>query len=338
MFGLYGFVRTSKRHRNLWPLVARFLPGIVAIVVMAWVMTGTLVALVRDHDEETTVHDVLTEQIARRSGGRLESVLSRKMVDGRLDVVASALTPQVFEPAQVAGIEKALGSALKRRVHLVLRSVVSQDVDDQGRVYLAGEERTPAAKGDADALARATDVIRKGLRRVKGARLDGLTRGDADGKTELVAVVRGPVALEPDAVASLEDTLRKALGGDVRLIVRNVATRDVDRQGDLDAPQPEDAPPPSPTIERLRARIQGALRRRMARQPARELDDVELTPSAFSIGVQATVSALSPVRPDEVAAIQADLRRSVDPRIHLGVRTVLQSEADARGWSAVPKP
>ena len=337
VFGLYGFVRLTRgRSGGALPLVLRFLPALAALALMAWAMTGTLVGLVRDHDQEAAVRRVLSEEIARRSGGRLDAVLRREETGDRLDVVASALTPQVFAPSQVAEVEAALRAALGRKVRLVLRSLVSQDVDARGRVYLTDRERDQSkrAQTDADYLARATDALKTGLERIDGAQLDGLDRRDAAGFPVLVALVRSPLPLGPAEVSHLEDALRAALATDLRLIVRNVATRDADRHGYLYEAKPEESPTPDPAAERLRERVREVLRRRMARQPARALGELRLS----ALDAQAVVTATQPVRPEEVAAIQSDLRRFVDPGLRLTIRTVLQSEASADDWLAEPNP
>ena len=336
VFGMYGFGRTEPRSRTLLSLTARFLPGVVAMLLMAWFMTGTLVGLVRDHNLETTVRKVLNEEIARRSGGRLEAILRREERNERLELVASALTPQVFEPSQVLEIERALSASLKQDVRLVLRSVVSQDIDDHGRVFLndAEREQSQRAKDDAEFLVRASEILKGVLRDLKGAELDGLDRRDADGQTALVALVRGPEIVDPATVEAMEAALDREIGGDVRLIVRSVATRDADRQGFLYEAKPTEAAPPDPAAERLRDRVRDAVRRRMARKPARSLDELRIEPEGLgNLRVRATVTATLPVRPREIAAIEADLRRFLDPRLRLTVRTVLGSEATPRGWT-----
>ena len=136
----------------------------------------------------------------------------------------------------------------------------------------------------------------------------------------------------------MEEALHKEFGGDLRLIVRNVVTRDTDRQGYLYEAKPEEAPKPDPGIERIRDRTRDVLRARMARQPARSLEEVRIDPNGTLLNARAVVSATRPVRPAEVAAIESDLRRFLDPRLRLTVRTVLQSEASAADWVDGPKP
>ena len=338
VFTLYGFARASRRHHgSVWPFVARFLPGVVAMALMAWGMTGTLVSLVRDHREEETIRTTLNEEIARRSGGRLEAILSREVQDGRTEVVASALTPEVFEPVQVLGMERALGRRLGGEVRLVLRSLVSQDVDDHGRVYVSTQEReqSQAAKDSASYLARASEVLRRRLAQTAGAELDGLDRRDRDGQAVLMALVRTPSAVDADLVATMEDDLRDNLGGDPRLIVRNVITQDTDRTGFLYRAQPAEAARPDPALVRLRERVRGVLARRMGRQPARSLEELRLNCGAGVLAARATVSATLPVRPSEVRGIEADLRRYVDPRLRLTVTTRLEASATGRGWGRV---
>ena len=129
VFGLYGFIRPSRRHAgSALPFVVRLLPDLVAILVLAWVMTGTLIALVQDRGQGTTVRRVLAAEIARRTGGRLDDVSRKAPVDGELGVVATAFTPRAFDAAQVGEIQRALGAATHERVRLTLRSVIALDV------------------------------------------------------------------------------------------------------------------------------------------------------------------------------------------------------------------
>ncbi|CAN5704770.1 hypothetical protein BH11ARM2_BH11ARM2_06970 [soil metagenome] len=339
VFGLYGFARTWRRaHSSLWPLIARFMPGVLSMILMAWGMTGTLVSLVREHNQDVAVRRVLSDELARRSGGQLEEILRQKFEGGEMRIVASTLTPQVYEPSHVAAMETALGKVLGQRVRLILRSVVSQDVDDHGRVFLTDEEREQSqqAKDDAEYLSEATNVLREGLKEIKGAELDGVDRRDQDGTRVLVALVRGPLGVTPEQTATLEETLQQKLGEHLRLIVRNVATQDVDRQGFLYVAKPEEAPQPDPAVERLRERVRDVLQRRMATRPARSLDELQLEPAVGLFAVRAVVSATLPVRPSEVAAIETDLRRFLDPRLRLRVQTVLRAEASSIGWSPPP--
>ena len=144
--------------------------------------------------------------------------------------------------------------------------------------------------------------------------------------------MRGPEPVAPDSVGAMEDALQAKLGGSLRLIVRSVASRDTDRQGFLYEAKPEEAPPPDPKIEALRGRVRDVLERRLRRQPARALSEVVLDASGATLKVHAVVTATLPVRPTEVAAVEAALRRYVDSRLRLTVRTVLESEASASSW------
>ena len=336
VFGVYGLgVGSATARRDRVGIALRFVPPLLAVLVMGWFMTGTLVALVQDHRREAVVRDVLGEEIARRTGGRLDRILRRDEGTVPASVVASALTPRVLEPSQVREIEARLRTDLRQDVRLIVRSVVSQDVDDTGRVYLDDDERqqTKEAREQAEYLARATDAMREGLAAAPGAELDHVERRDADGANVLVALVRGPEPIPSSTVAALEDGLAAKLGGPVRLIVRSVVSRDTDRQGLLYEAKPEEAPPLGRRIVALRARVRSILERRMRLRPARALNDLALDDSDGPLVARASVSATLPVRPPEVAAIQADLRRYVSPRLRLTVHTVLESDANASGWA-----
>jgi len=63
-----------------------------------------------------------------------------------INVVAVVLTPQELVPEQVALLEDALRAKVDRRIHLVVRSLISKDADRKGIVFIPQEEREREAQ------------------------------------------------------------------------------------------------------------------------------------------------------------------------------------------------
>lgn len=335
VFGLFGLGMSSRAASpRLSHLVVRLAPGTVAFVLMGWYMTGTLAALVRDHHIEEVVRTTLSDQIARRTGGRLEKVIRREERQASYSVVASALTPAVFEPLQVRQIEANLSSELHRPVSLVLRSIVSQDIDRDGRVFLNDEEKQQSTQANLEAsyLEVARTILGEGLTSVQGAWLANLERQQQGATSILTATVQSPTEITSSQVADLQETLSQRLKDQIRLIVRNVFTKDVDSNGFLYEERSVPLETADPILFKIRERTRSVLESRLRAQPARSLKAIQIQRSGASIQIHIDAEATQPIRPQEVARTEADLRRYVSSAISLSVRTVLGATASATSW------
>lgn len=334
VFVLFGLGRRDDGVPPEWrQVMIRFAPGTIALALMGWYMTGVLVQMTRDRSDEQAIRSTLARQIAGRTGGRLERILRHSQANGAYQIVASALTPSVFRADQVRQIEAALSQTLGAPVSLVLRSVVSQDIDHSGRVYLNDEEKRQSerASEEATSLQRTRATLAAALESIRGAYLADLERSEQDGVSVITATVQGPTELSPGDVEALQREVATGLGSQIRLIVRNVQTHDVDAGGYLYEPQPA-AAPPDPRATSNQARVESVLRDRMRRKTARFLTSVSLHSEGSKLVVEATVEATLPVRPAEVAEIESDLRKYVDPAIALSMRTVFATHATGGGW------
>ena len=336
VFWIFGLHRQQAiQQSGVWRYRLKFVPSLIAVLAMSWFMTGTLIGLVQGQQFESRFKKRLNEQISQRTGGRLDQVLDRQPLGDGYMVVASALTPKVLDAEQVRQIEDDLKSHLKVNVALTLRSVVSQDMDHSGRVFYNERDRDQATRSRevAAALDKAKQIISSYLHSVPGATLTSLEQSLAEGSVILEAFVDVPSPIVSSQVGEMEDMLSAQLDNPIRLIVRSAATTVTDRTGDLFLPEPERQPRIDPDQAKLEERIATILRSRMTQKPARRVAAVEVLSAENILKIKATVEATQPVRPEEVAKIQTDLRKFVDPRIALSIRTNLGSVADADGWS-----
>jgi hypothetical protein len=287
---------------------------------VGWFLTTTLIDLFRSHTVEVKAQKVLSEQIAKRTGGRLDEILLLQEANGGWNIVASALTPQPFDVNQVRQIQSALEESGIDNPHLIIRSLVSQDVSSNGRVYLDANEvaKQEEASRQATYLEAARTAVREALATHEGLELVDVERGQRDGVVLFTATVRAPEAVSPSEVAHVQEKLEEAFEGDIRLVVRSVTTRDADSHGFLF--QPPDIVP-DPQVANLRTRIEPILARRL---PG-ELTALQIAKEGDAYRVKATIESPTPADPAAVRSLETDLRENVNPRIRLIVATNLVS-------------
>jgi hypothetical protein len=275
------------------------------------------------------VRDILSAQIAKRTGGRLDSILRLERENGGWSVVASALTPQPFDAAQVRQIEVELQNGGVDKARLIVRSLVSQDVASTGRVYLTQSEvqRQEEASRQASELETIRDALKGALSKYDGLELESVELGQEGDKTVVTAIAMVPVAVTPAGVAEAQSRLQASIEKPVRLIIRSITTRDASGDGFLF--QPPDAAPDA-ELDLLQTRLEPIMRRRMETKAdaafSARMQGFSLTRQDSIILVNASIQSPTPFPPDTVRALAADLRKNIDPRLRLTVATNLVAE------------
>lgn len=339
VYMLCGFVRRAEAEEDegRWRLVRRFLPSVVALGLVGWFLTVTLLSLFESHTIEIRVRDILSSQIAKRTGGRLDKILRLEREKGGWAIVSSALTPQPFDVAQVKQIEQALRNGGVPGARLIMRSLVSQDVSSTGRVYLDQTEvhRQKVASQQASDLEAIRTALKEALGTHEGLELANIQLNQDNGTVVVTASAMVPSPVSPKEVADVQKKLREATDKDVRLVIRSITTRDADSAGYLFQPSDEE---PDEEIETLRARLEPIIQRRLTSPwsdveaspavPSR-LEGFSLTRKGTTVELRATVVSAAPVPATVVRSLEADLRRSVDSRLRLKVTTVLEVDGSS---------
>jgi hypothetical protein len=236
VFSIFGMLRVERDPRAraeeeeglaLIQFFKRFWLSIAVLLVMAAFMTNTLVGLAVDRRLSATIEDTLRDTVGTISGARVSETTFERMQDG-LEVTARILTPRPFETDQVASMEDRLEEQVDRQVHLIVRSIISRDMDRDGTVFAPAEEQQLAA-GERERLQflqQASQVISEHLQQVPGAELTDVQRSAPNGPPVVTALVRAPRAIEPEMAAEIEQALRRRLGTRLSFVVRTVLIRD----------------------------------------------------------------------------------------------------------------
>ncbi len=332
VFGMAGM--KTEESFTFVRFLRRFSLSLVALVVVAAFMTQTLLALIAERRLSRAIEKTLTQEVRSAVGARLSEFRAEER-NSALEVVATVLTPQEFEPTQVARIEEVLRQRVDPRLRLVVRSLISKDADRHGAVFVAEEERERRAQvaEQTQFLTQTSQVLNAQLKWVTGARLTDVRRERTNGQTVVTAIVRTPTAIEPAQVADIEDALRKTVGSSVRLIVRSILTRDADAQRFIYEPEKEEPKPLTGEALKLRRRLGAALKNQLKQlAEGASLIEFRYAPRGGRLLLFAVARTPRQIESAQVKRMEEALRRHVQPNVDLIVRSVVGTDAAASGY------
>lgn len=173
---------------------------------------------------------VIRKELESIPGARLVDV--RRESDGNTIITAVVRTPEEMGNHQVKDIEAKLSDALEERVRLVLRCIITRDVDSNGILYQ--KEPIPINTAQQALGKRLGQAMRHQLSLVEPrASLSQLRYGRINNKLHVLVSVRTPKAIAPHIVKRIEALLREHVESSIVLIVRFEVGADVATDGYL---------------------------------------------------------------------------------------------------------
>jgi uncharacterized hydrophobic protein (TIGR00271 family) len=235
VFSLFGMLhvkrdprtrREEEEGRKLMHFFTRFSVSITILLLMAAFMTQTLVKLASDRRLSSTIESTLSASIDIVSGARLSDTDFNRQED-RLRVTARVMTPRLFDTDEIAVMEEQLEEEVGGDVRLVVRLLISRDMDRQGTVYATPEDEQLAAeqRQRREFLQQAARIVSEHLDALPGAELSDIHRSTPDGMTTVTAIVRAPEPIGPQTVAAIEEALQSEFDRSLRFTVSTVLTR-----------------------------------------------------------------------------------------------------------------
>lgn len=301
-------------------------PGLVVLIALGIWLTRALATFVEDQRLESALRNGLGARLGGSLGAQLDGLRFSRGPD-ELRVVASVLTPVEVSASQVDELELRLEEDTGHQIHLIVRTVISRDVDREGTVYATAEERQQAEVGQAEGrvLDEAAGTLRAQLAQCAGAELVSLERRP-DGAFR--AVVQSPDEITPHLVAQLEQALTTRLGSPGRLVVRSILTRDADASRFIYDPAP--GPPLAQEAIFLQAKLETLLQRELAGRAAEllELRHFKGPPLLVVAKLRAPVS----FSPADARELEAALHQRLGEPLRLVLNTRVEGWADAEGY------
>ncbi len=147
-------------------------------------------------------------------------------------LTAVVRTPEAINPQLVEQFQNELSNSLKRKVYLIMRCVLTKDIDAQGILY---DNQSPKMNSVNQALGnRLTAAIRNQLAGVDPrARLASLRYGRISNHLQILATVQSPEIVTPSETKLIENNLRKYVDKSSLLILRSEVGSDTFHGGYL---------------------------------------------------------------------------------------------------------
>lgn len=176
---------------------------------------------------------VLQKKLQEVPGARLIDV-RRQTRDGTATVNAVVRTPNVIDSAQVADMQRALAKQTGGRVRLVVRSVLTQDVDTNGPLYIRTVSILNMTPYEKWLRQRLRTGIRNQVSKIEiGAEVTEMFVRSKNGRVIVIAEVRTPRELTVRDAEQIQGMLREHINPKIDLLIRCSVGADVSALGYL---------------------------------------------------------------------------------------------------------
>jgi uncharacterized hydrophobic protein (TIGR00271 family) len=334
--GLARNVPWSKK----WGIVKRFgVPG-VGFLVVAFLLTNTMVRIVRDRYLTDSIKKVIAAKLSHFPTTAMFR-MNHQMSQGKLYVLATVRTPRVIPPNRVKYIQKALTKQLDLPTQLIIRCVLTKDISATG----ATSEVT-AENLNGQFLARKVNpyVLRlqlaeQALREILISRpeldlmdveLLHFPRGPC-----ILATLQGPRVLIPSEVRQFEQRIQERLKDpEIHLVARCLTTVEVDDEGQILYGWSH-LGKQEPAQKAMMERIDQAVREKFRRFSDLFATNVDAAPKDDAWQVRVEVVGARIISPHEAAAMEREVSRQVGRPIKLFFWSKSQAMVTPGGYTSV---
>ena len=330
VFFIFGMVKVNRQN-GLIVFLRRFGLSLVILLVMAVFMTQTLSNIVAERALAEKLRVTLSEQIKTTVGARLSEVRYERK-DGVLQVMAVALTPQQFEANRVAVIEEALQKEVEPGLRLIIRSLLSRDADRNGQVFIAEEERLRQTRINEENLwlGEVSKILNSEVGSMPGTRVVDIQNIEEEGQRKITAVMHTPAPIDPVKIGELEDTLNSSLQQPVHLVVRSILTRDADASHYIYEDERWQKPLSGPELE-FHNKLETLIKDQLYKQePAAKLLEMYYGEKNEALLVLLQIRSPYTLRPGDVKTLENVLKRELDDRIQLIVRSTVGADVSSQ--------
>jgi uncharacterized hydrophobic protein (TIGR00271 family) len=218
-------------------LVRRLLAAGFGFVIVAAVLTRTLVAMIENRERMQIMRDVFAEALKKEPTTSLDDIVYHKQKK-QLQILATVRIPKVMSPDRVKTLDEQLENRLNMPVELIVRCILSKDVSPTGTTSAVMAQSLDgsfvADKLDPDVFKE--QLAEQTLRELLAARPD-LSLLDVDllyiaGDPVVLATIQSSRALIPYEVEDAETKLRARLKDpNLILLARCQVPEDVTARG-----------------------------------------------------------------------------------------------------------
>lgn len=336
IFMLSGLVEYTV-HENGPPLkaaVKRLGVSLTALILATTFMTQTLIHIVKEKKLESSLRSVLSDQLNSYAGARLSDI-KFEQTGNLLEVIATVITPQEFDPTRVARLEKGLKENVNPNTQLIVRSVVSKDADHNGPVFISAEEikQRDQNNRETDLMNRISQVLSEEINIIRAAQVTDVAKDIQNGVPTITASVRTPQAITPDEVKRIEQRLNQEVDESIKLVVRSILTRDADSMHYINT-----AADPAEFLQGQELELYNNLLNEITWYLSQDNQGIAIAELRFeqnenTLSVYTAVNTPLTIYPTRVAELQEHLQATIDSRIKLTVKSIVGGTANAEAYT-----
>lgn len=327
VFSLAGVVSFSRDDRVLITFLRRFGVSLLVLLIMAGFMTKTLINIIQEQNLSTQLEEVLSSEVKKHSTGARLDDLRFEWKDGQLQVMAIVITPHEFDTRQVAAMEETLQKNVNQHSHLIVRSLLSRDLDQNGQVFLAEADKRLLEENQL--LSKISRLLNQEINQLPGARVTDIQNSTRDGHLQVTAVVQAPTPINPTQVADLELSLNQSLKQPVRLMVRSVLTRDADKSRFIYEEDTWQKPLSGPELD-FHNRLETAVKNQLyIIEPGARLLEMYYGEKNGALLVLLEIRSPTLLGPEQVRDMETALQEQIDESIRIIARSSLGADSSA---------
>jgi uncharacterized hydrophobic protein (TIGR00271 family) len=238
LFITAGFVSRWEMGSKM-SVLRRFAPAGIGFLVVAVILTRTLVGVVGELRTRETINDVLDAELAKVPGAGLRSVIFKKQ-DDAIDVLAHVKTPEVLSPRRVRDIQEEISKHLKLNSNLIVRCDIVKDISAAGSTStvvsqdLDGTFITTDLHSRVQHIQLAEQSLREILENMPGMYLRAVDLVQLETGSVIVATIQSPRPFTGSDVARFERKIQERLETpNIRLLVRADNLVGVSKKGNI---------------------------------------------------------------------------------------------------------
>jgi hypothetical protein len=337
LFSLAGLTDSAKKRtfseriRRLWPAVAGF-------VVIAAVLTHSLLRIIDERHTQFAIESVLLEELATDVAALDD--FQHEEHESQHQVLATVRASEIVSPHRVSQIQQALAERLDEPVMLLVRTIVSKDVAATGSAF-------KAVRVDPDGVFLghtlsplelkqrwAEQVLLEEFQSKAGVDLRRATYSEPEGTPLVFAEIRTIRRLSSDEITAVKTRLRERLSQpDLEFAVRFTKEELASEFGRL-LVEWTDSSAATPQQRQVMTGLRELIRDEVGRLP-------EVVPLGVHFHVQedlwrvlVEVVGPRPVTRDELAALQQKAAEYASEPIELSVWYKAETVITADGFSS----
>jgi uncharacterized hydrophobic protein (TIGR00271 family) len=323
-----------------WGVIKRFgVPG-VGFLVVAVLLTQTMIRIVQDRYLTDSIKKVISSKLAHFPTTAMIR-MNHQMSQGKIIILATVRTPGVIPPNRVKSIQEALTRQLATPTQLIMRCVLTKDISATGST----SEATNANLNGSFLTEKVTPTVlrvqfaEQAIREILISRPE-LELIDVDllkfpRGPYILATLQGPRVLIPSEIQEFEKKIQERLKDpEIHLLVRCISTVEVDDTGRILYGWSH-LGKQDPAQKALMEQIVNAVREKFKEFLDIFATSVDAAPRDDSWQVRVEVVGARIISPREAASIERDVSRQVQRQIKIFFWSKVQAMVSPEGYSSV---